>query len=276
MRNNLVINTFKGLQLRIKKLFANPFSKVGISTLNLKLIKNQPDNGLHSSNFLDGKISYFNSAEFLHGVKEIFIDEIYKVALPENALIIDCGSHIGLSVIYFKKLFPSANIIAFEPDKRNFGLLSKNIEFFSLKNVELRNEAVWINNTPLSFASDGNMGSKIEDLSSIKENATVVTATRLRDIIAGKIDFLKMDIEGAEYEVLKDIEDKLHLIDHLFLEYHGSFGQNTQLNELLQMIIAGGFKYYIKEAAPVYLTPFYRDRASDTYDVQLNIFCFRI
>ena len=275
MQNNLVVNIFKGLQLRVKKLFANPFSKVGISTLNLKLIKNQPDNSLHSSNFLGSKISYYNSAEFLHGVKEIFIDEIYKVALPENALIIDCGSHIGLSVIYFKKLFPSANIIAFEPDKRNFGLLSKNIEAFNLKNIALRNEAVWISNTQLSFASDGNMGSKIEDSSSIKENATMVTAARLRDIIAGEIDFLKMDIEGAEYEVLKDIEDKLHLVDHLFLEYHGSFDENIQLNELLQMIVFSGFKYYIKEAAPVYPTPFYRDYASDTYDVQLNIFCFR-
>ena len=87
---------------------------------------------------------------------------------------------------------------------------------------------------------------------------------------------MKIDIEGAEYEVLKDIKDKLHLIDNMFLEYHGSFNQNIQLNELLQMIVASGFKYYIKEAATVYPTPFYRNHTSETYDVQLNIFCFRI
>ena len=63
----------------------------------------------------------------LHGVKEIFIEDVYYQQLPENAYILDCGAHIGLSVIYLKSICPSANIICFEPDNKNFELLQKNI-----------------------------------------------------------------------------------------------------------------------------------------------------
>lgn len=276
MQSNLFLNTFKGLQLRVKKTFANPYLKAGISTFNLKIIKNQVDNSLHISSFLDGKIAYYNSFEFLHGVKEIFIDEVYKITLPENPVIIDCGSHIGLSVIYFKKLFPSAFIIAFEPDEKNFGLLAKNIQAFNLENIVLKNEAVWISNTKLAFSGEGNMGSKINASSSEKEHTTIVNAIRLKDILTGKIDFLKIDIEGAEYKVIRDIKDQLHLINNMFLEYHGSFEENIQLNELLEIIVSSGFKYYIKEAASVYPSPFFRGEINNQYDIQLNIFCFRI
>lgn len=277
MQKNLLSNALKGLQLRIKKMFANPFSKIGISLYNLKLIKNQPDNKLHTTTFLQGSISYYNSYELLHGLREIFIDEIYKITLPENPAVIDCGAHIGLSVIYFKHICPSAKIIAFEPDKKNFDLLAANIQSFNLKDITLRNEAVWINNTQISFNNEGNMASRIETSPDASQtNIMTVNAVRLKEIITGKVHFLKLDIEGAEYEVLKDIQDKLHFIDNMFVEYHGSFEQNIRLNEMLQMVSANGFSYYIREAAAVYPTPFHRNlQDSHEYDVQLNIFCFK-
>jgi len=94
-------------------------------------------------------------------------------------------------------------------------------------------------------------------------------------MINERIGFLKLDIEGAEYEVLKDIEDKLFLIDNIFIEYHGSFEQNSELINILLILRSSQFKFYIKEATPVYNTPFHRKISAPPYDVQLNIFAFK-
>ena len=223
---------------------------------------------------MENKFNFTSAPEFLYGMHELFIDEIYKQQLSSKPFIIDCGANIGLSVIYMKQHYPDSEIIAFEPDAQNFILLQKNIQSFGYSQVFPRKEAVWTENTKLQFANEGSMSSKIE-LGSTK-NTIEVNAVRLGDFINRQIDFLKIDIEGAEFSVMIDIESKLHFVKNLFLEYHGSFDQNEELNQLLVLIVKSGFSYYIKEAISVYDRPFERVKNPlIQYDVQLNIFCFR-
>jgi FkbM family methyltransferase len=66
-----------------------------------------------------------------------------------------------LSTIYFKEQCTDAELIAFEPDTKNFELLSKNIASLNLTNISIRKEAVWIDDTEIDFSDDGTMGSKI-------------------------------------------------------------------------------------------------------------------
>ena len=202
----------------------------------------------------------------------VFIDEIYFQHLGPSPLILDCGANIGLSVIYLKKLFPEARIVAFEPDEQNFGLLEKNVASFGFSKVELRQEAVWTENTNITFSASGTLGSKIE--SGVNKYTTTVKATRLKDFLQDPVDFLKLDIEGAEYTVLKDAAEKIRAAKNIFIEYHGNFEQNEELTEIFELLIQNGFHYYIKEAAPVYRTPFSRNNPT-TFDLQLNIFCFQ-
>jgi hypothetical protein len=89
------------------------------------------------------------------------------------------------------------------------------------------------------------------------------------------VDFLKLDIEGAEYKVLKDITENLHYVTNMFVEYHGTFPQNNELVEIFEIISKAGFRFYIKEAANNYPYPFLPKPRKLDYDVQLNIFCFK-
>jgi hypothetical protein len=118
------------------------------------------------------------------------------------------------------------------------------------------------------------MSSKIE---TVKNGGTIdVKAIRIKDYLNRKVDFLKIDIEGAEFLVIKDIRDNLHFVNNLFVEYHGNFIQQNELAELIDVIKNCGFTYYIKEATEVYKTPFTRTKNPlIPYDIQLNIFCFR-
>ncbi len=271
---SFIKNILRGLTTRVVSLFRNPYREVNVSWLKLKFYKHLPSGKLRT-HYLFGKPFFFsNPKELLHAFDEIFIEQVYKQQLQEQPYICDCGANIGLSVIYMKHLYPKAEIVAFEPDKENFDLLEKNMKSFGYNNITLRNEAVWNQNTTLRFSSDGSMSSKITTGNS--PNTKEIKAIRLRDFLIRQIDFLKIDIEEAEFTVINDISDKLHFVKNMFVEYHGSFQNNKELVELLKIITDDGFNFYIKEANHIYITPFLRvENTVNPYDIQLNIFCFR-
>ena len=272
--NSFLQNISKGIRLNLKRLASNPYKKINLNWFKIKYYKHLPA-GKIKTHLLFGKPLYFtDSIQLVNGLEEIFMEEMYRQELKDNPYIIDCGANIGLSVIYMKRQYPNAEIIAFEPDETNFQLLSKNVSSFGYGGVSLRKEAVWVENTTLQFSSQGSMTSKIETTAST--GTIEVNAVRLRDFLEREVDFLKIDIEGAEYKVVGDIADKLYLVKNIFLEYHGTFAQNRELTTVFEIISAAGFNYYIKEAATLFDYPFQRTKKSDIgYDVQLNIFCFR-
>jgi len=266
-------NLFNGINQRTKKLFTARYSKINVNWFFLKYLKHLPPGKVHVHKLLNHPTFFYGGPEYLHGLLEIFIDDIYNQTLPQNAYVLDCGGHIGLSVIYIKSICPSAQITVFEPDSQNYSLLKKNILSHQLDGIDARQEAVWTENTKLNFIQEGNMGSKIGSDST--NNTTTVAAVRLKDFINRKVDFLKLDIEGAEYKVLKDISDNLSMVANMFIEYHGNFHQNSELVEIFEIVSNAGFKFYIKEAAVNYEQPFLPTKRELDYDIQLNIFCFR-
>lgn len=273
--NSFIGNLVNGVKKRIAGSQEHNLSKAGLNWWKVKFLKHAAPNVLRTHTYKNKTIYYQSPAELLHAMQEIIVEEIYRQELPADALILDCGANIGISVIYLKEKFPHSTVIAFEPDDSNFELLKKNVASFGLQNVSIRKEAVWTENTTLNFKSDGTMGSKIEQTSST--STVSVKATRLKDLLNQPVGFLKIDIEGAEYEVLKDIQEDLKNVQNMFLEYHGSFSQNKELTHIFNILSQAGFSYYIKEAANLYPHPFAHEELSGKrdYDVQLNIFCFR-
>lgn len=273
--NSYLSNIVGGVKKRIAKSLTNTNKKAGLNWYKIKKLKHLPYNSPHTYPFKNAEIAFNNGPELLHSLQEIFRDDIYKINFKTSSpYIIDCGANIGLSVLYLKFQYPAARIIAFEPDPINFEFLQKNVNAYGLTDVELRNEAIWKENSTLEFTSDGTLGSKL--FASDKKNNTVkVKATRLKDLLQTKVDFLKIDIEGAEYEVLKDCGKDLANADYLFIEFHGFFNRMNELTEILQLVQDNGFAYYIKEASNVYPTPFQREGDNKAYDIQQNIFCFR-
>jgi FkbM family methyltransferase len=268
-------NVFNGIKKKAISVSVSPSRKNGLTWLKEKYLKHAPPNKVRAYNYNGNRIYYAQPAEFLHSFKEIFVEEIYRLNLPPAPYILDCGANIGLSVIYLKTQFPDARIVAFEPDEQNFKLLRQNIKSFNFDSIEIKEEAVWNEDTYLTFHNAGNMGSRIETQS--EPNLPKVKATRLKDYINTKVDFLKLDIESAEYEVLKDIKDHLHHVRNMFLEYHGNFENNNEFIEVLTIIKEAGFCFYLKEATNIYDRPFLEyNSVKSPYSIQLNIFCMRL
>lgn len=258
----------------IKNLFHYD-SRLGISYSEFSKLSNYKIADINEMEvtFHDRKIQFSSPFWFLHSLTEIFVDEVYRFDKSnEPHLILDCGANIGLSAIYLKYIFPNAKIVSFEPDKNVFSQLKKNLGNFKLDDIELKNTAVWIENGSVNFEADQGVGGKINDKTATSQN---VEAIRLKDYITDKnIFFLKMDIEGAEYKVLQDIENELKNIENVFIEFHAEIGEKNELVNILEIIQNAGFDYYIKDAWDNMKHPFTK-RNSGGFHMQLNIFCYR-
>jgi FkbM family methyltransferase len=164
--------------------------------------------------------------------------------------------------------------LAFEADPYIFSFLEKNIQSFGLNDVTVINRAVWdINGQSLSFLAEGGAGGRVQEKSGHHKFVAVIT-TRLRDYLTEEIDFLKIDIEGAEGKVLSDCADGLKFVKNLFIEYHSMENTNQNLHSILQIVHHAGFRYHIKEAYTT-VFPFIERKLNFGMDLQLNIFCYR-
>ncbi len=188
------------------------------------------------------QITFFCKEELKTLIKEIFSQRIYDIKLDSKTpIIIDAGAHIGLSTIYFKEQYPQATILAFEPNPNTLPILEENIEMNSLQNVQIYGIALGKKKCKREFYIDSS-GNCAFSTSSFNKNAwngkqqTVpieVEVHKLSEYINTDIDLLKVDIEGAEEEVLKDLKQsgKIKYIKNIVVEYHPN--KRKPLNKLL-------------------------------------------
>lgn len=177
------------------------------------------------------EVTYFNKEELDILKEEIFQKEIYHIKLDSNSpTILDVGSHIGLSILYFKLLYPNSKITAFEPNPNIFPLLEENIYLNNIKDVKLHNIALGKEFRQRELYIDASGGGAFST-SSFYKNAwngkqktlpIEVKVEKLSKYIDRNIDLLKIDTEGAELEILEELEerDKLRYIKNIALEFH--------------------------------------------------------
>ena len=223
--------------------------------------------------FQGNEIQFPDAASFTAMYEEIFFKNVYTFSSEKTSpFIIDCGANIGVSVLYFKTLYPQSEIIAFEPDKNIFNYLKKNINSFKHENVTLINSGVWIEEKELEFHFEGADAGRIVN-QKLESNHYVdkIKVEKLSKYIGKEVDFLKIDIEGAELEVLKEIEQKLHFVNNIFIEYHSFTSKTQELDVLLNLLSRNGFRYYIYSAAYIRTKPFLDKTDFLSMDCLLNI-----
>lgn len=224
---------------------------------------------------LSYNLTVADAPSFVWQFKEIFSDEIYKFECEkENPVIFDLGANIGMSVLYFKSIFPKAKIKAYEADSEIASILSSNLKNNGINDVEIVEKAAWINNDGVTFNKEGADGGSL--FSSDKEQV-LIPSVRLKDEIEKeeKIDMLKMDVEGAETEIFKDLGKSISKAENVFIEYHSFSGKEQELDEILAILKNASFRYYIKPVTALRLKPFVEKKIDSEMDLQLNIFAWK-
>lgn len=203
-----------------------------------------------------GYTVHFPSYDLFHDLwKEIFLKESYFfLAASSTPRILDLGSNIGMSILFFKYLYPDATITGFEPVAANFRWLKRNIETNELQGVTVINAAVAEKSGKIKMvvSSDeryGGLSSRWQDFSAGQEVGveTVTLSPYLRD----EVDCLKIDIEGGEFAVVREIAGRLIKIKNIVMEVHQrESSKNEELGEMLEILNRANFRYAVFGSAP--------------------------
>lgn len=194
-------------------------------------------------------ISFHNSEEYHHLKQEIFTQDGYYFETDNpSPVIIDAGAHIGLATLYFKKLYPAAHITAIEPHPENFTLLEKNVFENQLADVQLVQAALNTSPGHTTLYADRSNQRWFSTAGFIegawnrqqKSEALTVPTLPLSDFLQQPIDFLKLDIEGAELAVLTAAGNNLTKVKHMMIEFHP--GSSQSLIGLLETLTKLGFR----------------------------------
>ena len=197
------------------------------------------------------QVSHFDKGTLDYLYREVFARQHYYFRAQNDVpLILDCGANVGMASLYFKWLYPKAHVIAFEPDPATFQLLKENIARNNL-DIEAKNFALWDQGGEVDFFTDStNPGVLLMSTvsSRLRSQSIRIPARRLSDFIEGTVDFVKLDVEGAEHRVLRDLTQsgKIRSIRQMVIEYHHRIGeQKSCLAGFLSMLEDGGFEYQI-------------------------------
>jgi FkbM family methyltransferase len=171
--------------------------------------------------------------------EQIFIDNEYDAPLDISPkTIVDGGANVGYASVYFANRFPDARIIAVEPHSANAEMLAKNTAAYP--NLVIIRAGIWHKKTLLKIENP-----EAEEWAFRVTEATPDTlefeAITITDIMGSAnvdhIDILKLDIEGAEKEVLSHSREWIDKISVLIIELHDRFKPGC--SEALYAAISG-------------------------------------
>lgn len=180
--------------------------------------------------------------------------------LKPGGIVFDIGAYSGVTSIIFARLVgPTGHVYAFEADQTNYECASANLQAaadaLGIHNITLIHKAVWSHNNGLMFSNEGSMGSSAVAITgggrgeeTRVDSVTIETFCQQKEI--SHVDFVKLDIEGGETEVLKHSGATLRLLKpRLIIEPHRVGGKlNTQ--QCVQLLESHGFNVHVRDKTP--------------------------
>jgi FkbM family methyltransferase len=181
--------------------------------------------------------------------RSIFVDDSYfppGISIPPDATVIDVGGHIGTLTMLVATRAPKGRVFTFEPEPENFALLDGNVKRNNFTHVRVFNLAVagkeeerefFLARNPVRTGS--HTLTRVGDTGSLKVRCTTLSKV-LQEHQIEKVDLLKLDCEGAEWEILPATSDEdLGRIRQIVMEVHG--GENGEKEKSFDRLKRLGF-----------------------------------
>ena len=207
------------------------------------------------SKLLKFKVPKYNYEFYCRINKDDFIvmtrheDVIIEYFRPkEGDIVIDIGAHIGLyTIISSKRVGANGKVVAIEANPSNFEMLNRNIKVNQLTNIISLNNAVYSKETKLKLYLPGEelghttYNTVMSDRAKNEDKFVEVSANTLDYLLQLKeitdVNWVKIDVEGAEFEVLKGAHNLLLNSRNIviLMEVHGSLNDyRLKLEEFIR------------------------------------------
>jgi FkbM family methyltransferase len=159
-------------------------------------------------------------------------------------VVIDGGASMGMFILATLRDHPAARITAFEPDPAVFPLLRENVDRSGARTVTLVNAALGGADGEITIAPGGRAGDAVAGCGA----PVRARVHRLSRYVEHEIDFLRLDIEGEELEVLRELEKsgRLPLVREMAIVYRERTAAGQRLGALLSLLEANGYRYVVR------------------------------
>lgn len=215
-------------------------------------------------------LSFYNAnPNTLSIFKEIFLNNVYsqgEVKLDENDIVFDIGANVGVFSHYASQI-KGTQVYAFEPHPKNFEFLSNNVKQNKIENIHCFEFALGSNNEDRILLEGNIAGGHKFSYNNISDRAegslkvkAVTFGQMMEELNLNRIDFVKLDCEGAEGEIIKSIgQEVFKRINKMAIEFHDN---NSILNheEILKELHIAGFKTSLKWDGKSYFGYIYANR----------------
>lgn len=188
-------------------------------------------------------LEYVDGPALINGLETLVLKRWNDFSGPhDHPYILDCGANIGLSVLRYKSLYPKARIVAFEPDPEIVPMLKRNLQRNAASDVEVVEAAVWWKEGTAEWFCEGADGSRIVGAAQEGQLIKKVATIDFGNYLGRPVDLLKMDIEGAEFEVIPKLGDRLSVVQQMIVECHVMCDQAEPLAKVIEALVKSGFK----------------------------------
>ena len=200
----------------------------------------------------------FSKATDISMIYECIVRDDYKIKSLGNkeGTIIDIGAHLGSFSLFASKKCPKYKVYSFEPSPSTYAVLKKNIGINGFKNIKAFNKAVTSDGRPVRIYINP-INSALNTIYDNKGHFADISSVSLQEIFTENsirsCDFIKMDCEGAEYDILLNTPQSiLKKIKKMVIEYHNPdyFGiQNAKYNleNVVNWMKISGFSCTVKK-----------------------------
>lgn len=249
---------------KIWRLFRNPFQVAWLDGLQLTLI---PGNETSRSIFVTGR---YEPNEFC----------LLARVLKSGMTFIDIGANMGLYTLFAaSRVGESGYVVSIEPSAREMEILQNNVQQNALRNVRLCQVALLDRASEVELLVAGLQNSGHNTLGAFGYNTTLdhrekVRAMRLDDLVQseklGRVDVIKMDIEGAELAALRggaDTIHRFHPVVLLELSDRALQHQHSNSGDVLDLLTQHGYRFFGFTADTGLPVPLARENYFDSQNV---------
>ncbi|HDD24529.1 MAG TPA: FkbM family methyltransferase [Chloroflexi bacterium] len=187
-------------------------------------------------------------------IKETCLDRQYErqgVEIKDGWVVLDIGAGLGDFAICVALEHPHSTVYAYEPFLESFAMLEENLDLNQVRNVKAFPYALSSQVGSIDFhivSKEAVQHSTAFGLDGAQDSIQVPSTTLdhiFDEIQSDRCDYLKMDCEGAEYEILLNASDSaLQRIGHICLEYHDGVTEFSH-HDLVRFLEGKGFRVWL-------------------------------
>jgi FkbM family methyltransferase len=238
--NNRVVSNDKNSSFSIKWFNKFNFSIINITNALSRYIITEENNEIYFIPLIRPELKFhLQRFDNINAANEILYEGLYNICTQDPLVVIDVGANVGISISFFSTLNFVKKVYAFEPFYLTYCKADQNIKLNNLKNVIIYNVGLSnkTKNIEVPDVEEGFMGASTTEffleeqrkLITLPTNTTTIkllkASNALEDIIEENKEvsyLLKLDCEGAEYEIVEDLSlnDLLHKFKIIIIEWH--------------------------------------------------------